>query len=86
MRDNGPITNREVLFPDETLLVSQTDTGGRITFVNDAFVAISGFTRDELLGSLSGNYRSRAEALRADVRGFIAEVKGLDHNDDSMAQ
>ncbi len=51
MRDNGPITKREVPFPDESLLVSQTDTGGRITFANDAFVAISGFRRDELLGS-----------------------------------
>jgi PAS domain S-box-containing protein len=51
MRDNGSVTNREVPFPDEALLVSQTDTGGRITFANDAFVAISGFARDELLGS-----------------------------------
>jgi aerotaxis receptor len=51
MRDNGPITDREVPFPDGALLVSQTDPGGRITFANDAFVAISGFTREELLGS-----------------------------------
>ncbi len=51
MRDNGPITSREVPLPGDSLLVSQTDTGGRITFANDAFVAISGFTREELLGS-----------------------------------
>ncbi len=51
MRDNGPITTKEVLLPGGMLLVSQTDPGGRITFVNDAFVEISGFTREELLGS-----------------------------------
>jgi aerotaxis receptor len=51
MRDNGPITTSEVLLPAGTLLVSQTDTGGRITFVNDAFIRVSGFTREELLGA-----------------------------------
>ena len=51
MRDNGPITTREVVLPQDTLLVSQTDTGGRITFANDPFVRVSGFTREELLGA-----------------------------------
>jgi aerotaxis receptor len=51
MRDNGPITSKEVVLPEGTLLVSQTDTGGRITFANDAFVRVSGFTREELLGA-----------------------------------
>jgi aerotaxis receptor len=51
MRDNGPITTTEVPLPEGTMLVSQTDTGGRITFANDAFVGVSGFTRDELIGS-----------------------------------
>jgi Methyl-accepting chemotaxis protein (MCP) signalling domain len=51
MRDNGPITGLRFRYPTSSLLVSQTDTGGRITFANDAFVAISGFTWDELLGS-----------------------------------
>ncbi|WP_109118759.1 methyl-accepting chemotaxis protein [Azospirillum sp. TSO22-1] len=51
MRDNGPITNREVEMQDGTLLVSRTDTGGRISFVNQAFTDISGFSEEELLGS-----------------------------------
>lgn len=51
MRDNGPITNREVEMTDGDLLVSKTDTGGRITFVNDAFIAISGFSEQELIGA-----------------------------------
>ncbi|MBI1207001.1 MAG: PAS domain-containing protein [Azospirillum sp.] len=51
MRVNEPITNREVEFPDGDILVSKTDLGGRITFVNQAFVQISGFTDQELMGS-----------------------------------
>ena len=51
MRDNGPITDKELPLPENTLLVSQTDTKGRITFANDAFAAISGFSRDELIGA-----------------------------------
>lgn len=51
MRDNGPITTKEVPLPEAALLVSQTDTSGRITFANDAFVQVSGFTREELIGA-----------------------------------
>ncbi|CAA7613235.1 methyl-accepting chemotaxis protein [Magnetospirillum sp. UT-4] len=51
MRDNGPITNREIVLEDDTLLVSRTDTGGRISFVNKAFQQISGFAEDELMGA-----------------------------------
>ena len=50
MRNNGPVTNREVDYPDGVCLVSRTDAKGRITFANDDFVTVSGFTRDELLG------------------------------------
>ncbi|MCD4758244.1 MAG: PAS domain S-box protein [Arcobacteraceae bacterium] len=35
---------------DQTTLVSKTDTKGNITYVNEAFVKISGFTKDELIG------------------------------------
>ncbi|MFV1852503.1 MAG: methyl-accepting chemotaxis protein [Thalassospira sp.] len=51
MRDNGPVTNREVLMKDEDILVSATDTGGRIKFANNSFIDISGYTEDELVGS-----------------------------------
>jgi aerotaxis receptor len=51
MRDNGPITNREIKMGDDALIVSRTDTGGRITFVNQAFIDISGFTEQELIGA-----------------------------------
>jgi len=35
---------------DQTLLVSKTDLKGNITYVNDAFVKVSGFKKEELLG------------------------------------
>src|SRR5690349_2477722 len=51
MRDNGPITDREVEMGDGVMLVSGTDAAGRISFANQAFVDISGFSEPELVGS-----------------------------------
>jgi methyl-accepting chemotaxis protein/aerotaxis receptor len=51
MRVNEPITQQEHEVPDGDPLVSRTDTGGRITFVNRVFTAVSGFSEQELLGS-----------------------------------
>jgi methyl-accepting chemotaxis protein/aerotaxis receptor len=51
MRVNEPVTDQEVLLPDGELLVSRTDTGGRIEFANKAFVDISGFSEQELFGA-----------------------------------
>lgn len=50
MRQNLPITNQERKFPKGQKLISTTDTRGIITYCNDAFVQISGFTREELIG------------------------------------
>jgi len=50
MKNNQPVSQREVPFPPDSYLVSRTDLKGSITYANDAFVAISGFSRDELLG------------------------------------
>jgi len=50
MKNNQPVTQREVPFPPNTYLVSRTDLKGIITYANDAFVDISGFSRDELIG------------------------------------
>ncbi|MFG6469040.1 methyl-accepting chemotaxis protein [Roseateles sp. BYS87W] len=50
MRLNTPVTAQEVVLPDGVMLVSTTDTQGRITHCNAAFVAISGFDYSELLG------------------------------------
>jgi len=50
MRQNFPITNIEYPFPTGATLVSVTDIKGRILFCNDAFIEVSGFTTQELLG------------------------------------
>ena len=50
MRKNLPVTEQERTFPPEQRLISTTDLSSRITYCNDAFVAISGFTREELIG------------------------------------
>ena len=50
MKENGPVTQREVFFEGRNDLVSVTDTQGKIKFVNDDFVSISGFSREELTG------------------------------------
>ena len=44
------VTNEETKFPEGSLIVSRTDTRGIITHVNEAFVTMSGFTEDELIG------------------------------------
>src|SRR5574343_434616 len=51
MKNNQPVSQREVPFPSGCYLVSRTDLKGIITHANDAFVNISGFSRAELIGS-----------------------------------
>lgn len=51
MRNNGPVSKTERTFPSHQRLISATDTQGNILYCNDEFVAISGYSRDELIGS-----------------------------------
>jgi aerotaxis receptor len=50
MKNNGPVTQREYPVGEHETLLSATDLKGRITYANDAFIACSGFERDELYG------------------------------------
>ena len=50
MRNNLPITQREYDYPSSEIIVSTTDAQGRITHCNRAFVEISGYDYEELLG------------------------------------
>lgn len=45
------LTGKEVKIPNKRRLISTTDLKGIITYANDDFVKISGFSREELIGS-----------------------------------
>lgn len=51
MRTNKPITAVEQTFPAQQRLISATDPSGKITYCNEEFSKISGFSREELMGS-----------------------------------
>jgi len=50
MKINMPVTENEVTMVEGQTLVSKTDLKGAITYVNDGFISISGFTEQELIG------------------------------------
>ncbi|UDM15636.1 PAS domain-containing methyl-accepting chemotaxis protein [Vogesella sp. XCS3] len=49
MRTNLPVSQTEIPFT-EGIIVTQTTLDGTITYANDRFVQLSGFSREELLG------------------------------------
>ncbi len=51
MKLNLPVTQKEYDYPDSWIIVSTTDTKGIITYCNKAFIDVSGFTEQELLGA-----------------------------------
>lgn len=51
MRNNQPVTQREQKFRTPEDLVSVTDLDGKIKYVNNAFLDISGFSLEELIGA-----------------------------------
>ncbi len=50
MRNNQPVSGREFPFPEGKTVISYTNLKGQITRANAAFVELSGYTRDELIG------------------------------------
>lgn len=44
------VTHREIDYPEGVVFVTKTDTQGVITYANDSFVEISGYSRKELIG------------------------------------
>ncbi|PAT40451.1 PAS domain-containing protein [Vandammella animalimorsus] len=44
------VSQREIPYPDGRLIISRTDLQGLITHANEAFVELSGYTREELIG------------------------------------
>ena len=50
MKLNMPVTQREVAYRDNAIIISKTDRKGVITEINADFLEISGFNKEELLG------------------------------------
>ncbi|SBS24625.1 Aerotaxis receptor [Marinomonas aquimarina] len=51
MRKNLPVTTVERVVPKDVRLVTTTDLKGKISYCNQAFIDISGFAYEELLGA-----------------------------------
>lgn len=71
------VTDIETRFPTGELIVSQTDAAGIITMCNEAFVHMSGFSRDELLGAPHSILRhpDMPKAAFADLWNTVGEGK-----------
>ncbi|GAB3461463.1 PAS domain-containing methyl-accepting chemotaxis protein [Massilia terrae] len=69
MRLNHPVTTTEYVLEDADTIVSKTDLKGRITYVNEDFVRISGFSRAELVNKAHNIVRhpDMPEAAFADL-------------------
>lgn len=50
MRVNAPVTQREYGFDEQATLMSTTDTQSYIKYANQAFMEVSGFEPEEILG------------------------------------
>ena len=52
MKNNQPVTQREFDYDydDDVTLMSMTDTQSYVTYANSAFIQVSGFERDEIIG------------------------------------
>ncbi len=50
MVSGGALTGRERTFLQDEIIVSKTDPMGRITYANDVFLRVSGYSEAELLG------------------------------------
>ncbi len=51
MKINMPVTSVEYTLMESDSIVSRTDLKGVITYVNEDFIRISGFTKEELIGA-----------------------------------
>ena len=91
MRNNQPVSGKEIELEDGQTIVSRTDTKGIIRYINRDFLRISGFTEAELLGQPHNIIRhpDMPEAAFADLwatlkvgRPWVGMVKNRCKNGD----
>ena len=75
MRVNQPVTQREYDFPADATLMSTTDRQSHVKYANDAFIAVSGFTRDEIIGQ-PHNFVRHPDMPEAAFADMWATLKG----------
>ena len=77
MRKNLPVTQQEHDYPADTTLMSTTDVDSRIGYANEAFIAVSGYGRDELFGQPHNLVRhpDMPEAAFADMWATLKQGK-----------
>ncbi|MEW6563189.1 MAG: PAS domain-containing methyl-accepting chemotaxis protein [Pseudomonadota bacterium] len=51
MKKNLPVTQKEIDYQEDEVLITRTDPKGIITYANETFIRISGFSHEELVGS-----------------------------------
>lgn len=51
MKKNLLVTSNQCVFPSSQRLISATDMRGNLTYCNDEFASVSGYSREELIGS-----------------------------------
>lgn len=77
MKMNMPVTDKEVELEKGCFFVTRTDLKGAIIYANDAFVKVSGFSRDELMGANHNIIRhpDTPEVLFEDLWSTLKEGK-----------
>ncbi len=75
MRVNQPVTQREFDFAADATLMSTTDPQSHVKYANDAFIAVSGFTREEIIGQ-PHNFVRHPDMPEAAFADMWATLKG----------
>ncbi|AOU97465.1 hypothetical protein BI364_05290 [Acidihalobacter yilgarnensis] len=91
MKRNLPISGREQSFAPDEQLISSTDTAGVVTYANEVFLKVAGFSADELVGKSHNLVRhpDMPQAAFADLwhtvksgHPWMGVVKNRCHNGD----